>query len=131
MSTARLQAAAVTLKSGRVLVVGGGSTTSVGSALNTGEVYDPALDAWASPAAMTARRGSFPTATLLPSGQVLVAGGEDATGTELDTADLYDPATNTFILSDARVARTDARAARRTARVGGRARRPRGPARRR
>ncbi len=36
------------------------------------------------------------TATLLPSGKVLVAGGSDATGASTATAELYDPATGTW-----------------------------------
>lgn len=42
----------------------------------------------------TARR--FHTATLLNTGKVLVAGGEDAGSTAFSTAELYDPATGTF-----------------------------------
>src|SRR5665811_2209240 len=38
----------------------------------------------------------YHTATLLPSGQVLVAGGFDGSGIPLASAELYDPATNTW-----------------------------------
>ena len=36
------------------------------------------------------------TATLLPSGQVLVAGGDDDTPAVVNSAELYDPATGTW-----------------------------------
>ena len=39
---------------------------------------------------------SYQTATVLPNGKVLIAGGETATGTQLDTASVYDPATGKF-----------------------------------
>ncbi len=39
------------------------------------------------------------TATLLPNGTVLVAGGEDANGNILNSAELYNPATGTFALT--------------------------------
>jgi hypothetical protein len=42
----------------------------------------------------TARR--FHTATLLNTGKVLVAGGEDVDSNSFDTAEIYDPATGTF-----------------------------------
>jgi len=36
------------------------------------------------------------TATLLPNGKVLIAGGSDASGNALTSAELFDPQTNTF-----------------------------------
>ena len=36
------------------------------------------------------------TATLLPNGKVLVAGGTDSLGNDLATAELFDPSTGTF-----------------------------------
>lgn len=54
----------------------------------------------------------LPTATLLPSGLVLVAGGFDANGKPLSSAELYDPATRTFLpTGDMNVGRGGAAAA--------------------
>jgi hypothetical protein len=67
-----------------------------GGALTSAELYDPAENTWSPAGSMSvARRGSA-TATLLPSGQVLVAGGDDAQGNPLASAELYDPASNSW-----------------------------------
>jgi hypothetical protein len=85
MTSARSGHTMTALRSGRVLVAGGGT--------NTAEIFDPAgLDvAFTAIASMTVARKNH-TATLLPSGHVLVAGG-DASGM---AAELFDPATSTF-----------------------------------
>lgn len=75
---------------GKVLVEGGyNGSTSLASA----ELYNPATGTWAGTGSMATARHSF-TATLLPNGKVLVAGGlNQASLMALATAELYDPAT--------------------------------------
>ena len=77
MNTPRAYASAVTLRDGRVLVVGGskdsGTTLVDMSGLQTSEVYDPVSGSWSLVGAM-ARPRWLGTATLLLDGRVLVAG---------------------------------------------------------
>ncbi|HEX8819855.1 MAG TPA: kelch repeat-containing protein, partial [Archangium sp.] len=63
----------------------------------TAELYDPATDTWSPTGALRLRRFGH-TATLLPSGKVLVVGGwpwDGRTVVEM-RSDLYDPATGTW-----------------------------------
>lgn len=97
---------AALLDSGKLLVAGGFggkskfthktiSTSVTGSATTNLQTYDPLtglFTATTSPLA-TARFGA--TATVLPSGKVLIAGGIDTTGTPLNTAEVFDPAAGT------------------------------------
>jgi hypothetical protein len=93
MNTARYEATAILLPNGKVLIAGGfGSSNYLAST----ELYDPATNTFA-PVSGTATMNTaryFPTATLLPNGKVLIAGGYMAG--ELASTELYDPATNTF-----------------------------------
>jgi MYXO-CTERM domain-containing protein len=86
-------ARATLLPSGKVLVAGGSDGTAT---LASAELYDPAGNAGAGAfvltGSMTTTRQN-PSASLLPSGLVLVAGGSDG-GATLATAELYDPAGN-------------------------------------
>ena len=59
--------------------------------LSSAELYDPATGRWTSTGALGTGR-ALHTATLLPSGRVLVAGGGGG-GNFLSSAELYDPAT--------------------------------------
>jgi hypothetical protein len=52
-------------------------------------------NAWVPVGPMTSAREHF-TATLLPGGKVLMAGGQTSTGASLASAELYNPATRTF-----------------------------------
>ena len=93
LAEARSFHAAVTLPDGRALVAGGtadpsSQTNAIVSALDSTELFDPSNGEFTSGPALGAPRFA-PTATLLPTGRVLIAGG-DLTA----TADLFDPATD-------------------------------------
>ncbi|MCP3935167.1 MAG: hypothetical protein GY708_07320, partial [Actinomycetia bacterium] len=96
---------ATLLASGKVLVAGGDAKT-VGNplrcdtteTLNTAKVYDPTPPGtWEGALTMTESRRSH-TATLLPDGKVLIAGGNNVTGSfwcnQLTSAEIYNPATS-------------------------------------
>ncbi|MGA7749071.1 MAG: kelch repeat-containing protein, partial [Gallionella sp.] len=98
MNTSRYNHTATLLPNGKVLVAGGwnGSVSSP-TALNTAELYNPATNSW-TPAGNLASARAYHTATLLPNGQVLVAGGFPIppSTTPNASAELYDPAKNTW-----------------------------------
>src|SRR5215469_5872915 len=65
--------------------------------LSGGELYDPTKGTWSSARSLSVPRFGH-TATLLPSGKVLVTGGCTSNNCSSDTAtsELYDPTTNTW-----------------------------------
>jgi N-acetylneuraminic acid mutarotase len=83
MPLARAWGAALTLRDGRVLVLGG--TTKVGATASA-ELYDPTTNRWSEAQPMLHAHGSGLTATLLRDGRVLVLGGGRTAG-----AELFDP----------------------------------------
>ena len=94
MTEARYDDTATLLSNGRVLVVGGyndstgyGGPYGYGSAVASAELYDPSTGTFSPTGSMTEVHREF-TATLLPTGRVLIAGG--------GSAELYDPSTGTF-----------------------------------
>ena len=82
----------VVLKSGKVLLAGEHDT------LSGAELYDPETGKWSATGKLATGRGGH-TATLLPDGKVLIAGGIDysADGTPIfASAELYDPDKGTW-----------------------------------
>jgi MYXO-CTERM domain-containing protein len=76
-----------------VLVAGGADGNAVG--VRSAECYDPMTRVWSTVAPMSAGRYRH-TATLLPNGNVLVAGGTDGVG-HLTGVELYDPVSATWV----------------------------------
>lgn len=103
MNASREFATATLLPTGKVLIAGGQGTIGCCSfpILSSTELYDPASNTFAaSTPSMNAARLRA-TATLLPSGKVLIAGGENVdlvshTITYYTSTELYDPVSNTF-----------------------------------
>lgn len=84
---------ATLLANGTVLYTGG-SLPSDGFSTSQAEIYNPAPSTSTATGSMTILRCNE-SATLLPSGQVLFAGGQTSGGTTA-TAELYDPVSGTF-----------------------------------
>ena len=99
-TVARQYHTATTLSSGKVLVAGGYGAEAFGFTLSSAELYDPATGRWDPTAYLNSARW-FHTATLLPNGKILVAGGTDS---DLNSAELYDPnsSPNLNFIDDAR-----------------------------
>ncbi len=107
--TARAWHTATLLANGKVLVTGGGTGVTITSGpLTSAELYDPASGTWTATGSLSAVRYSS-TATLLPNGKVLVAGGSNSSG-YLASAELYDPENGTWTptgsLGNARISHT-------------------------
>jgi N-acetylneuraminic acid mutarotase len=95
MSAARTSHTATLLASGEVLVAGGYSTAAGDDSPAAAELYDPSTGSWKVTGSMTAVRVNA-TATLLPDGRVLLAGGAH-TGDVVASAEIYDPGTGSWV----------------------------------
>ena len=93
MTMPRFRHTATLLLNGKVLITGGGEGVYVDDSDTSAELYDPLTRTFTATGNMTTGRFEY-TATLLPDGRVLIAGGYYLV--PLATAELYDPATGTF-----------------------------------
>jgi hypothetical protein len=100
MSTQRESHTATLLANGKVLIAGGDQLNRPSLDVvdfATTELYDPAAGTFTTAGNMNRARSAH-TSTMLPNGQVLIAGGS-ASGRSLASAELYDPITGSFSLT--------------------------------
>ncbi|MCU1234982.1 MAG: Kelch repeat-containing protein [Candidatus Solibacter sp.] len=90
MITRRVGHTATLLPNGKVLMAGGRENAFSNLLLSSAELYDPATGTFTFTGSMNAPRAQH-TATLLPDGRVLIAGGSHDLG-----AEIYDATTGTF-----------------------------------
>ena len=91
MTGARWGHTATSLPDGKVLVVGGSNTSDLNGIVNPVELYDPVANSWTT-APWVDGGQVLHTATLVPTGQVVVAGGYSNTNANTN-ARVYDVAT--------------------------------------
>jgi Abnormal spindle-like microcephaly-assoc'd, ASPM-SPD-2-Hydin/Galactose oxidase, central domain/Kelch motif len=92
LNTARSSHTAVTLKTGKVLAIGG----STGATTTSCELYDSTKGTWTNAASTNSAR-YLNASTLLTDGKVLVTGGANGRF-PINSAELYDPTANTWTL---------------------------------
>ncbi|MHC1725927.1 MAG: Kelch repeat-containing protein [Syntrophobacteraceae bacterium] len=95
LGTARGGHTATLLPNGKVLAAGGTEWHNGAGSYHSGcELYTPSAAEWTETGSLRTAR-YYHTATLLPSGKVLVVGGDNAEGI-LFSCELYDPVTGTW-----------------------------------
>jgi hypothetical protein len=100
MIQARAEFGVAVLANGEVLVAGGCTAYDANGCLavtTKAEIYNPATGTWTATGALRGARHAM-TATRLPSGKVLVAGGATASMDALNSTEIYDPTAKTWTL---------------------------------
>ncbi|HET8922505.1 MAG TPA: kelch repeat-containing protein, partial [Candidatus Acidoferrum sp.] len=99
MNSPRDEARAVLLSNGTVLVVGGFASYQTALSSSSADIFNPATNTFTLSANNMSVARAHPTATLLPDGTVVVAGGVPDTGAttpSTTSADIFNPANGTF-----------------------------------
>ena len=97
LAEGRIYHTATRLLDGRVLFVGGVARFANGwSVLSSAEVWDPTTGSFSPAGSLTGAR-LYHTATLLPDGRVLIAGGGDGDRELIASAELWDPVIGGFV----------------------------------
>jgi len=100
MLQSRAEFAFTLLATGQVLVAGGCTAydaNGCAATTNKAEIYNPTSGTWTATTGMRAGRHAM-TATRLPSGKVLVAGGATGASDALNSSEIYDPVAKTWTL---------------------------------
>ena len=97
LHTPREDATATLLPNGQVLIAGGQATGRDAGTWSSAELYDSGTGIFTPTGSLSEPRAGA-TATLLPDGRVLIAGGTDSGSGNgiLSSAELYDPAAGSF-----------------------------------
>ena len=88
LNTKRLRHTATLLPNGKVLVAGGIDDLGISHATASAELYDPASGTWTYTGSLNTARETH-TATLLPNGNVVAAGGWNVDSFILPSTELY------------------------------------------
>jgi len=98
MTSARVYHAATRLSDGQALLAGGNADFDATGFLSTAEIYDSRLGTFHPINNMLVQRQA-PMATLLTSGEVMLAGGYGPTTLGWTSAELYEPLAGVFVLT--------------------------------
>jgi hypothetical protein len=95
MGMVHMRHTATELADGRILIVGGTLSKNSFIGIGEAEIFDPATREWSYAGNLKEGRQGH-TATLLTTGQVLIAGGWNPFDNPIDTAEIYTPPSRTF-----------------------------------
>ena len=100
MNTARRNHIVIALPNGKILLTGGATNGNGTGVTTSAELYDPVAHTFTTIGPMNVPRADH-TLTLLPNGNVLVAGGFNDTISSIQSVEIFDPTSNTFSLPTA------------------------------